>query len=239
MCTVVLLVRPDHPIPVMLAANRDERLDRPWDPPAAWWPEKPGVIGGRDRGGGGTWLALNGTGLLAAVLNRPGSLGPAPGKRSRGELPLIAAEQPILAEAVAAIIKLDGGAWRSFNMVLCDPSGACFVRGVGYGHPQAEPIEPGISMVTAHDPNDSDSPRTARHLPRFRQATPPDRDDWAAWRAILSDRSGGPGEEINVPPRAGFGTVCSSLIALPRRGKPHWLFAAGPPDAATFEAVTV
>ncbi len=73
-------------------------------------------------------------------------------------------------------------------------------------------------MVTAHDPNDLDSPRTARHLPRFRAAAPPDTDDWAAWRAILADRTGGAGEQINVVPAAGFGTVCSALIAMPGAG---------------------
>ena len=35
-------------------------------------------------------MALNRHGVMAAVLNRHGSLGPAPGKRSRGELPLLA-----------------------------------------------------------------------------------------------------------------------------------------------------
>ena len=28
MCTVVLMIRPGHPWPLMLAGNRDERLDR-------------------------------------------------------------------------------------------------------------------------------------------------------------------------------------------------------------------
>ncbi|HEY0205282.1 MAG TPA: NRDE family protein, partial [Acetobacteraceae bacterium] len=87
MCTVVLSLRPGHPWPLLLAANRDERVDRPWDPPAAHWPGRPGVVAGRDRLGGGTWMAMR-NGLVAAVLNRPGSLGPAPDKLSRGDLPL-------------------------------------------------------------------------------------------------------------------------------------------------------
>ena len=90
MCTVILLRRPGHTWPLLMAANRDERIDRAWDPPAAHWPDRPGIVGGRDRSAGGTWMAANGAGVVAAVLNRPGSLGPAPGKRSRGELPLVA-----------------------------------------------------------------------------------------------------------------------------------------------------
>ncbi|MFM7779687.1 MAG: NRDE family protein, partial [Alphaproteobacteria bacterium] len=81
MCTLILLIRPDHAWPMLIAANRDERADRAWDAPAAWWPDYPGVIGGRDRSAGGTWMALGPHGVLAAALNRPGSLGPAPGKR--------------------------------------------------------------------------------------------------------------------------------------------------------------
>ena len=62
-CTVVLLIRPGHDWPVMLAANRDERLDRAWDPPAEHWPEHPDVIAGRDATAGGTWMGVNRLGL--------------------------------------------------------------------------------------------------------------------------------------------------------------------------------
>ena len=37
--------------------------------------------------------------------------------------------------------------------------------------------------------------------------------------------------------RGGFGTVCSSLLAVPDGGPPVWLFAAGPPDEAPFVPV--
>jgi hypothetical protein len=220
-----------------MVANRDERLDRPWDPPAAWWPEQPDVIAGRDRLAGGTWMGLNRHGVMAAVLNRQGSLGPAPGKRSRGELPLIALAERTAPAAARAIAALDAGQWRSFNLVVADAREAVFVRGAGFGRPQSRPLPAGVSMVTAHDPNDLDSPRVARHLPRFIAAPPPDPDDWSGWRTILSDRSGSAGEQINVMPRAGYGTACSSYVAWPALGVPVWLFAAGPPDRVPFEPV--
>lgn len=220
----------------MLAANRDEMLARAWDAPGPWWP---GVIGGRDREAGGTWLGINRHGLVAAVLNRPGSLGPAAGKRSRGELPLIALARPDAAAAADALARLDAGEWRAFNLVLADRTGAVFVRGLGEGHPEPLALPSGLAMVTAHDPNDLDSPRVARHLPRFRAAAPPDQDEWRAWRALLADRSGEAGEQLNVTPRAGFGTGSSSLIALPRAGAPVWLFAPGPPHAADYVPVAL
>lgn len=237
MCTVVLLIRPRHAWPLLLAANRDEMLERAWDPPAAYWPDQPGVIAGRDRSGGGTWMGVNRHGVVAAVLNRPGSLGPAAGKRSRGELPLLALSYGSATAAAEAIAATDAGAWRSYNLVLADQHGAIFVRGLGHGRPEARPFSPGLHMVTAHDPDDPDSPRVARHLPRFQAVRAPEPDDWADWQAILADSSGEPGEQINVVPRGGFGTVCSSLLMLPATDHPVWLFAAGPPDSAEFRPI--
>lgn len=242
MCTLVLLRRPDHPWPLLLAANRDERLDRAWDPPAAHWPGRPGVVAGRDRAGGGTWMGVNRAGVVAAVLNRPGSLGPAPGKRSRGELPLLALAHASAAEAAGALAALDAGAYRPFNLVVADARDAVFLRGPGAGRPQGAELAPGTHMITAHDPDDPASRRIARHLPRFRAAPPPEPDaeaGWEAWRAILADRSGPAGTEINVPSQGGFGTGCASLLGLAAGGGMSWLFAAGPPDLAPFRPVSL
>jgi uncharacterized protein with NRDE domain len=236
MCTVVLLIRPDHAWPLIVAANRDEMLDRAWDLPAAHWSESPGIVAGRDRSAGGTWMGVNRAGVMAGVLNRPGSLGPATGKRSRGELPLLALAHDSAADAAMAICALDAGAWRSFNLVVADRQEAWFVRGLGHGRPERQLLAPGCHMVTAHDPNDTASPRVARHLSRFRAADP-EPPDCRPWQALLADRAGGPGEQLNVIPRGGFGTVCSSVLSLPRAGRPVWLFAVGPPDQAPFHLV--
>ena len=157
--------------------------------------------------------------------------------RSRGELPLRAlAEQPGTA-AVESIMSLDAGSWRGFNMVIADRAGATFIRGAGYGKPSAHKLPLGVSMITSHDPNDGESPRVARHLARFQRAAAPGPDNWDEWRAILADRSGPAGEQLNVVPRGGFGTVCSSLLAIPAVGDPVWLFSNGPPHEAPFERV--
>ncbi len=175
-------------------------------------------------------------GLIAAVLNRPGSLGPAPGKLSRGGLPLMATRYDSAAAASDAVLALDGGAYRSFNMVVADRRSAHFIRGLGHGRPEGWELRAGLHVVTADDPNDLTNPRTWAQLPRFAAAAVPDpaRGDWAAWQGLLADRLGAPGEALNVPPHDGFGTVCSSLVGLPAEGEPVWLFAAGPPDRAAF-----
>lgn len=178
-------------------------------------------------------------GVFAAVLNRPGSLGPQDGKRSRGDLPLLALEFGSAAAAVEAIEAVDAAAYRTFNMVIADGDGAWFVRGGGSGRPAVRGLDPGLSMVTAHDPNDDASSRTRAHLPHFQAALPPDpaHGEWQPWMKLLGDRSGPRGAAINVPGEGGFGTVCASLAAVSARRESIWLFAAGPPDEAPFRPV--
>ena len=209
MCTVVVLWRPGNAWPLLLAANRDERVDRAWDPPAAWWPERPDLVGGLDRLGGGTWLAME-HGRLACVLNRPGSLGPALGKRSRGELPMLA----------LADVTIDPGAYRPFNLVLAGRDGAEFVRGDGVALMRWA-LPPGLSMITAHDPDDPASARVVAHRADFDLAPKP--PDWGAWMAALRDDRGP--APVFVPVQEGFGTVCSSLVGWPVQGRAEWLFA--------------
>ena len=106
MCSIILRISPEG---VFIGANRDEMVARAWELPAEYWP---GIIGGRDILGGGTWMALNRHGVMAAVLNRQGSLGPAPGKHSRGALPLLALRETSAEAAAERLSQLDAGTYR-------------------------------------------------------------------------------------------------------------------------------
>ena len=179
-------------------------------------------------------MGVNGAGVVAAILNRSGTLGPILGKRSRGEIPLLALRHPTAGAASQAVSRIDASEWRDFNLIIADRSGAFFLRGVGEGQPAVIRLPPGVSMVTAYDPNDPASPRVTRHLERFRNALPDGPGDWQAWRAMLSDRSGGVGEQMNVVPRRDFCTVSSSLLAISAAGLITWWFAPGSPHETEF-----
>ena len=242
MCTVIVSLRPDAAWPLHVAANRDERLDRPWTAPGRHWPELPQAFGPRDDLVGGSWLTVSDAGVVAGVMNRSGSLGPAPGKRSRGDLPLLAACHPSAADAALTIARLDAGTFRSFNMVVADRTEAFFLRGLGYGHPEVVRLEPGVHMIASGEPDELTTPRIARHLPRFRAIEPPDPEiGWSGWAALLADRSLPAGSELNIPPRSGFGTTNSSIIAVPAElERPsRWLFSGGAPDRVGFREVEI
>src|ERR1700738_1134465 len=116
MCTLVILRRPGHRWPVLIGANRDEMIDRASKPPGRHWPDRPELVAGRDILAGGARVGGNEPGgAAAAVLTRHGSLGPAPDRRSRGELVLEALDHADAAAAARALADLDPEAYRHFH----------------------------------------------------------------------------------------------------------------------------
>ncbi len=247
MCTLVILRRPGHDWPVAIAANRDEMIDRPWLGPGRHWPDRAHVTAGQDELAGGSWLGVNDDGLCAGILNRTGALGPAAGKRSRGELVLDALDHADAAAAVMALADIDGAAYRPFNLVVADSEEAFWLRHDGGKAPVFHALPEGLSMFTARERNDFESARIRTHLADFEAAAPPEpeRGTWDDWAALLArgagDSAGDPEAAMCIEPVGGFGTVNASLIALPRPGRPDatpvWLFAQGPPNRHPFENV--
>jgi hypothetical protein len=250
MCTLAILRRPGHAWPLILAGNRDEMRARPWTAPGRHWPDRPEIVAGRDDLAGGSWIGLNDHGVVASVLNRRGTLGPARGKRSRGELVLDALDFADAAEAAETIANLDAAAYRPFNMFVADDRDAFWVRALGEGAPEVKLVPAGVSLLTAYDLDDPASPRIAHYLPRFRAAPAPDpaSGDWAAWEELMASREAAPGsgEEsmMNIDLPSGFGTSSTSLIALPSRAErldtvPIWRFGRGHPDGIVYSTVSL
>ena len=257
MCTLVVLYRPDERWPLIVAANRDEMLSRTWKAPGRHWPDRPHVVAGLDKEAGGSWLGINDDGLVAAVLNRVGSLGAQAGKRSRGELVLEALDHAEASDAAEAMTALNPDAYRSFNLFVADSQQAYWLRHDGEAGRgiEAAPLPEGLSMITAHDRNDVESPRIRDYLGRFAQAPVPDPEsgNWEAWTALMASRhhdpAAGPLGAMTVTGDQGFGTSSSALIALPAPSaslpaagedqgqKPIFLFAPGPPDRTIYGSV--
>ena len=194
-------------------------------------------------------MGLNDAGVVACVLNRSGHLGPASGKRTRGELVLEALDHADAVDAVAALADLAPRSYRPFNMIVADNRDSYWLRHSGV-HPSSRievaEIPQGISMLTSQELNDRTVPRIACYLDRFREAARPNvtDGDWRAWTGLLAERSApgatDPRRAMTVVSDDGYGTMCGSLLALaaPEIGKPVWLFAAGRPGEAPFKPVS-
>ena len=245
MCTLVILRRPDHRWPVLIGANRDEMIDRPWQAPDRHWPDRPEVVGGLDVLAGGSWLGVNDWGVAAAVLNRQGSLGPAPGRRSRGELVLEALDHADAVAAAEALSHLDPEAYRTFNLIVADDRDGYWLRHAGGPRVEVQPLKDGLSMIAAGEIDDLGTRRLELALPAFREwpAPDPDRGDWQSWESLLGSTRAPLGEPATAAMRFrtdGYGTVSSAVIALPARGEdrnPIFRFAAWLPEAAPWREV--
>ena len=247
MCSVVILRNRRSAWPVLIGANRDEMLGRPWQAPARHWPDRPDVTAGLDELAGGSWLGINDHGVVAMVLNRKGSLVPASGKRSRGELVLEALDHADAASAADALAGLEGRSYRPFNLVVIDNRDGFLLIGDDRPALAVQPIPEGLSMVTHADLNDLTSARTGRYLPRFGAAPIPDPDagDWSGWVNVLGDRrhdgAAGSRGAMNIVTDHGFGTGSSALLALPSAERPGtapvFLFCAGRPDELRYAPI--
>lgn len=240
MCTVVLLYRPDHHWPLLLAGNRDEMYDRPSLPPGPHWPEQPDTVAGLDQLGGGSWMGINRSGVISVVMNRMGTLGPLAGKRSRGELVLNALQHATASQAAQQLLMLHATDYRAFNLIIADRDGCFWVKNSDdpdQEHLAVTEITPGLHMLTAHELDDMDSPRIRSWLATFKQAPipQPEKQQWHAWQELMGDRTHptdtGADAAMQVDFANGFGTVSTSFMALPsvdNPANPLWLFVDKP-----------
>ncbi len=188
MCTVLLRFRPDHPWPLLIAAVRDEFLERPWDPPAAHWSETPDIVGGRDRTAGGTWLAVRThTPAVAALLNGVRlpelEFGTRP---SRGRLPLTALTDPTMADrAVPDALDYDG-----FHLLLGTPSAVTVWSWDGRVRTRQD-LPPGDHIVVNLGVNTVDDLLVPHFAPLFAALPDPPmvgettEETWGAWLTLL------------------------------------------------------
>ncbi|MBC3478703.1 NRDE family protein [Pseudomonas taiwanensis] len=139
MCLIVFAWRPGHPLPLIVAANRDEFYARP-ALALAGWDDAPGVYAGRDLEAGGTWLGVGPQGRFAALTNIRDPSQPL-GARSRGELVAAFLQGDQGLEGYLDQVASRSGQYSGFNLLVGDG------QRLGYLHArEAEPrlLAPGV-----------------------------------------------------------------------------------------------
>ncbi|WP_068827590.1 NRDE family protein [Pseudomonas sp. BMS12] len=228
MCLIVFAWRPEHALPLVLAANRDEFYDRA-SLPLGEWPDLPGVYAGRDLQAGGTWLGVNGRGRFAALTNiRDPQL--AKGPNSRGELPVEFLRGELDAEAFLAELQPRLELYSGFNLLLGDRHALYYfnseegqVRRLApglYGLSNAELDTPWPKVLRASErlaacletPQPGDLLELMRDRSQPPRALLPDTGIGVDWELLLSSM-------FIVGP--GYGTCSSSALLLGADGEVH------------------
>jgi uncharacterized protein with NRDE domain len=144
MCLIAFAIGASERWPLVIAANRDEFLNRPTLPMARWQTDTgQEVISGRDLRAGGTWLGVNPAGRVAMLTNVREPQQQA-GERSRGELPMRWLEGRM--DAAEFMAQTDTRAYGAFNLVIGDAgSSSWHWLSNQSGHAwQVRPLDPGI-----------------------------------------------------------------------------------------------
>jgi hypothetical protein len=234
MCTMAILYRVARGTPILVAANREERFDRPTQYPKIQ-SGSPRVVCGIDRRGGGTWLGVNQFGLFCAVANRRKANVPAE-PRSRGLLCRELLDLRTAREATAHAAKaLATGVYAGANYVCADARYAAVV----HGGDRVEVVEltPGLHVLTG---GSVDDPKDERHEFVRRMLTLQTLDSAVTFLAVASrvlsrkpDREGRRGVVLLG---GEVGTVSSTLLSLPRKIQhATYQYAPGPPSDYAYD----
>ncbi|WP_123621359.1 NRDE family protein [Halorubrum sp. CSM-61] len=164
MCTLTLAWQTFGDAPIALAANRDEALDRPSEPPAlrgddgedddaaadddddaAAGDNDDLYVAPRDAEAGGTWIGLSASGVVVAVTNRWLDAD-RDGDRSRGLLVRDCLTANSAEDAVRRVEReLERRSYDGFNLVLADAA-AAFLLSYD-GRLAIARLDPGVHVV--------------------------------------------------------------------------------------------
>ncbi len=148
MCLLIAVSGVIDDAPLLVAANRDEFYAREAVSMTVLHDSGPRVLGGRDQEAGGTWMAVNQHGVVAALTNKPAEGGRDPAKRSRGEIPMLLADQPSAAAGAEALRSTFVP--REFNpcwVLVGDRSGLYYVDMTGPGPVETQLLAPGVHIL--------------------------------------------------------------------------------------------
>lgn len=235
MCLVSFSLDAHDEYALLIAANRDEFYARE-AAPAAWWADRPDVYGGRDLRAGGSWLAVDRNGRVAAVTNVR-EAEPTSGPRSRGELVAGFVGATIPARDYAGSVLAHADEYAGFNLLLFDPASstpamfvsnrdprrACAVdRGVhGLSNGTLDASWPKVRRMSeriVHAIGRREAPLEATLLDALADRTP-SRDEDLPDTGVGIDRERMLSSTMVFSPGLGYGTRASTVIAIRRDGQ--------------------
>ena len=212
MCLVLLALDVVPGVPVVVAANRDERHDRPASP-LHRWPDRPELAGGRDTVAGGTWFAVHRDGRFAVVLNDRRVPTPPGTPPSRGELvPAFLGDQ----QPREAALRAQANAFRyaGFHLLGGDRHGEAWYTGSALTAPTG--LGPGVHGAD-NAGLDVDDPRLRRARAGFERALEGGVASGRLLEMLRDDGDPGPGAGDRRPVficAPVFGSRCSTVLAI-------------------------
>jgi uncharacterized protein with NRDE domain len=234
-CTLVVVSRVWAELPLLVAANRDERKGRPVWPPAEYSVSGTRIFGPRDAEAGGTWLGLNEYGLFVGITNRFGRA-PVAGRRSRGLLVTDALSERRLEDAVRRSAEHPASVHNGFHLVLAGREQASLVYSDG-DSVTVRALDPGVHAFTERSLGAADAARESFVRKAFggltQESHPPSNERIAEILSVPSPPEAPfDGTVIDVP-EFDYGTRSSTILRFEASRVGFW-YADGPPTQAAY-----
>ena len=219
MCLLIIASHAHPRYPLIIAANRDEVFNRP-TAAAHYWDDHPGILAGRDLDRGGTWMAVDRLGRVAAVTNYRDRSAPRPGLSSRGSLVTGYLTGTQSAAKYLADVAGRVSDYNSFNLCAGD-SGSIWV--ISSADPRPRRLPRGVHGIS-NGSLDVPWPKVERGRQALQTLLEEDAVDVARIFGFLQDREvpvesqppAGPAAESWAVPvfvsGADYGTRCSTVL---------------------------
>lgn len=146
MCLILVAWQAHPDYSLVIAANRDEFFARP-TAPAAFWPDAPQVLAGRDLKAGGTWLGVTRNGRFAALTNYRDPAQIKQGMPSRGGLVSRFLTGAQSGEEYLAELESVADRYNGFNLLFGDLRDLWCFSNCGEGEQR---LSPGIYGLSNH-----------------------------------------------------------------------------------------
>lgn len=183
MCLIILGWKAHPQYPLVVAANRDEFMNRP-TAQAGFWKDHPQVLAGRDLQAGGTWMGMTRQGRFAALTNYRDPAHLTPNGFSRGELVSNFLTGNQRAAVFIESIKEGAGHYNGFNLLLSDGIDLYWFSNITQ---ESKRLEPGVYGISNHL-LDTPWPKLLEAKKDFSEAlnTLPDTEDM--FKLLLNDQ---------------------------------------------------
>jgi uncharacterized protein with NRDE domain len=148
MCLIAFNWQPQAPVPLIIAANRDEFYARPTQA-LHRWVDQP-IVAGKDLEANGTWLGVSLSGRVAALTNYRDPSQNHLGARSRGDITTAFLTGSGTAGQYLEALASRAHAYNPFNLLVFD---GLSLMGFESRHRRAFKLSEGISVVSNADFN--------------------------------------------------------------------------------------
>jgi uncharacterized protein with NRDE domain len=230
-CTLIAAAHLFPDWPLVVAANRDEHLDRPSTPPRLWT-NGHAFIAPRDEVAGGTWLGLNQAGVFVGVTNRFG-VPKDNRRRSRGTLVVNALRNPSARAVHEQLASTPASIFNAFHLLYADRQEA-FVSWSDGKRVTQQALTPGLHVVTERSLGGDDHGRT--ELIRARWGSGPREPLEESLQELLRQHATDPIGAVCVhAPALNYGTRSSTILLLSSKpGATRIFWAEGNPCTADY-----